>query len=63
MSGFRDVGKQISVQERDMYWHRSEVYRRWLLDKIFKADSKDAMSIMILPIEVGKPNYRESEPP
>lgn len=46
-----------------MYWHRSEVYRRWLLDKMFKADSGDFVSIMILPIEVGKPNYRESELP
>lgn len=34
-----------------------------LLDKISKADSNDFVSTMILPIEVGKPNYRESELP
>jgi len=59
-----DVAKTISVEERDiMYWRRSEIYRHWLLDKVFKADPKDSVTIMIFPIEVGKPNYRDSELP
>jgi hypothetical protein len=51
------------VEERDMYWRRSEIYRHWLLDKVFKADYKDSITIMIFPIEVGKPNYRDAELP
>ena len=59
----RDVGKSISVEERNMYWRRSEIYRHWLLEKIFEEDSDEFTTIMIFPIEVGQPNYRESEPP
>jgi hypothetical protein len=51
------------VEERDMYWRRSEIYRHWLLDKVFKADYKDSITIIIFPIEVGKPNYRDAELP
>ncbi|KAL8741429.1 MAG: hypothetical protein Q9190_005962 [Brigantiaea leucoxantha] len=58
-----DVGKSISVEERNMYWRRSEIYRHWLLEKIFEEDSDEFTTIMIFPIEVGQPNYRESEPP
>ncbi|PGH19536.1 hypothetical protein AJ80_03871 [Polytolypa hystricis UAMH7299] len=57
-----DVSKKISMEERNMYWRRSEIYRHWLLDKVFKADSKDSITIMIFPIEEGKPNYRDVEP-
>jgi hypothetical protein len=46
-----------------MYWRRSEIYRHWLLDKVFEADRKDSTTIMIFPIEVGKPNYRDAELP
>lgn len=46
-----------------MYWRRSDIYRKWLLDHIFNAASEDSLSIMIFPIEVGEPNYRESEIP
>ncbi|EEQ86219.2 amidase [Blastomyces dermatitidis ER-3] len=57
-----DISKKITREERDMYWRRSEIYRQWLLDKIFKADSKDSISIMVFPIEEGRPNYRDVEP-
>jgi hypothetical protein len=57
------VGESITHEERDECWRRSEIYRHWLLEKVFKADSKDSITIMILPIEVGKPNYRDSELP
>ncbi|KAN0070527.1 hypothetical protein V8E54_011396 [Elaphomyces granulatus] len=40
-----------------------QIYRHWLLDKVFKTDPKDSVAIMIFPIEVGKPNYRDSELP
>ncbi|KAF2240746.1 amidase [Trematosphaeria pertusa] len=58
-----DVGKSISQEERDECWRRSEVYRHWLLGKVFKADSKDSITIMVLPIEAGEPNYRDAELP
>ena len=60
---FRAFAESISLEQRNMYWRRSEIYRRWLLEKIFEAESKDYTTIMIFPIEVGKPNYRESKPP
>ena len=58
----RDVSKTISLEQRDYYWNRSETYRKWLLEKVFDVKS-DTISIMIFPIEVGKPNYRDSTPP
>lgn len=59
----RDVSKKISLEERDMYWRRSEIYRHWLLEKIFKADARDSISIMVFPIEEGRPNYRDGDIP
>lgn len=59
----RDVSKNISLEERDMYWRRSEIYRHWLLEKIFKADSTDSISVMVFPIEEGRPNYRDGDIP
>lgn len=58
-----EVGKSITQEERDECWRRSEVYRHWLLERVFKADSKDCMTIMILPIEQGQPSYRDAELP
>ena len=46
-----------------MCWNRLETYRHWLLDKIFQADSEDRLTIMVVPIEEGKPHYRDSEIP
>ncbi|RHZ68074.1 hypothetical protein CDV55_107783 [Aspergillus turcosus] len=58
-----DVGKKISQEERDECWRRSELYREWLLNRVFRAHDEDSLAVMILPIEAGKPNYRDSEPP
>ncbi|KAJ8125793.1 hypothetical protein O1611_g7845 [Lasiodiplodia mahajangana] len=59
-----DVGKSVSKAEREECWRRSEVYRSWLLESVFKSTPQDGLAIMVLPIEVGKPNYRDSpEPP
>lgn len=46
-----------------MYWRRSEIYRHWLLDRVFKANTRNAITVMIFPIEAGKPNYRDAELP
>ncbi|KAL2070236.1 hypothetical protein VTL71DRAFT_13262 [Oculimacula yallundae] len=55
-----EVGKSISRAERDECWRRDEIYRHWLLERIFKADCQDSISIMVLPIEVGQPVYRDA---
>ncbi|KAM7205138.1 amidase [Naviculisporaceae sp. PSN 640] len=57
------VGKAISQEERDECWRRSELYRHWLLEKVFNADSKETVTVMPLPIETGQPNYRDAELP
>lgn len=59
-TGLRDVGKSISKDERDEYCRRSEIFRHWLLEKVFERTSKVSVTIMILPIEVGKLNHRDS---
>lgn len=63
MRACREVGKSISREERDECWRRSELYRHWLVKNVFKADDKDTVTVMVLPIEVGKPNYRDAELP
>lgn len=60
---YREVSKEISLEERDKYWRRSEIYHHWLLEKIFKAQSEDSISVMVFPIEEGKPNYRDGDIP
>lgn len=60
---YRAVAKQITQEKRDRYWRRSEIYRHWLLDNIFKANGENSVTIMILPIEKGEPNYRDVDPP
>ncbi|KAI0189043.1 amidase [Astrocystis sublimbata] len=59
-----EVAKTITQEDRDECWRRVQVYRQWLLDNIFKAESEDTLSIMVFPIEEAKPNYRDApEPP
>ncbi|KAK1961465.1 amidase [Colletotrichum sublineola] len=58
-----DVAKSVSKEERDECLRRCEVYRDWLLKRVFKADDENCITIMPLPIEVGKPNYRDSKLP
>ena len=58
-----DIGKAISQEERDECWRRSEVYRHWLMNRVFNADDKSIVTVMVLPIETGQPNYRDSELP
>ncbi|KAJ2980269.1 hypothetical protein NQ176_g2746 [Zarea fungicola] len=55
-----DVGKGVSKKQRDECWRRSEVYRCWMLDKVFETSNDGTVVIMPLPIEVGQPNYRDA---
>ncbi|OHE97502.1 glutamyl-tRNA(Gln) amidotransferase [Colletotrichum orchidophilum] len=58
-----DVAKTVSRGERDECLRRCKVYREWMLKRVFNSDDEDCVTIMPLPIEVGKPNYRDSELP
>lgn len=60
---FRDAGKSISKEERDECWRRCDVYRLWLLDRVFKAESKERLRIMVLPIDSAVPSYRDAPEP
>ncbi|KAI1058905.1 hypothetical protein LB507_004038 [Fusarium sp. FIESC RH6] len=57
----RDISKDITIEQRDYYWKRSETYRKWLCEKVLVADST-VTTIMVFPIEVGEPNYRDTVP-
>jgi hypothetical protein len=57
------ANKDISKTMRDDCLDRCEVYRDWLLQNVFEADSEETITVMVLPIEHGKPNYRDSIPP
>jgi hypothetical protein len=59
----RSVAEKISKAERDYYWRRSEIYRKWLLEEVFEAESTDCTTIMVLPIQEGHTNYRDVELP
>jgi hypothetical protein len=58
----RDVAITITLEERDKYWRRSEIYRKWLLNRVFEANSS-TVSIMIFPIQSGQVEYREADIP
>ncbi|KAI0110841.1 amidase [Nemania sp. FL0031] len=58
-----DVGKSVTKEWRQECLRRCEVYRSWLLNSVFESTSQDKLTIMVLPIEVGKPNYRDSPEP
>lgn len=60
---YRDVGKGVSKEERDECWRRSELYRGWMLDKVFDTSNDGTVVVMPLPIEVGQPNYRDAPLP
>ncbi|KAI0393486.1 amidase [Xylariaceae sp. FL0594] len=57
-----NLGKSISKEERDECWRRLEVYRKWLLKDVFQSTS-GVVTIMVLPIEVGQFNYRDTRAP
>ncbi|CAG7559971.1 unnamed protein product [Fusarium equiseti] len=56
-----DISKDITTEERDYYWKRSETYQKWLLEKVL-ANCDNIFTIMVLPVGVGEPNYRDSVP-
>ncbi|KAF2753095.1 amidase [Pseudovirgaria hyperparasitica] len=58
-----DIAKSITLEERNFYWRRSEIYRKWLLEEVFKASDTSTITIMIFPIEVGQPSYRDAPLP
>lgn len=60
---WEEIGKKVSKEQRDELWRRSEVYREWLGSKVFHNDDIDVLTVMVLPIESGQPNYRDAPLP
>jgi hypothetical protein len=59
----KGIHKKYTKTQRDDLFARLLVYKKWLLQKIFKvAESDDIGAILVLPIEHGKPNYRDDIP-
>lgn len=54
---FRETANQVTPEERDEGWARIYTYRKWLPDNIFTEGS-----ILVLPIDEGRPNYRGIPP-
>ncbi|KAH6974099.1 amidase signature domain-containing protein [Ilyonectria sp. MPI-CAGE-AT-0026] len=53
-----ETADQVTPEDRDEGWARIYTYRKWLLDNIFTEGS-----ILVLPIDEGRPNYRDTPPP
>ncbi|KAK7408490.1 hypothetical protein QQX98_009357 [Neonectria punicea] len=53
-----ETADKVTPEERDEGWERIYTYRKWLLDNIFTEGS-----ILVLPIDEGRPNYRDAPPP
>ncbi|KAK7220020.1 hypothetical protein V2G26_008023 [Clonostachys chloroleuca] len=58
-----DIIKSISEEKLAECIRRCEVYRGWLLSKIFEADSKEKLKVMVIPGVEGKAHHSgEPEP-
>ncbi|KPM44210.1 hypothetical protein AK830_g2374 [Neonectria ditissima] len=53
-----ETADTVTPEERDEGWQRIYTYGKWLLDNIFTEGS-----ILVLPIDEGRPNYRDTPPP
>jgi len=49
---------KVTPEERDEGWERIYTYKKWLLANVFKKGT-----VLVLPVEDGKPSSRESSPP
>lgn len=54
----RALADKLTLEERNQGWERIRTYKQWLLQNVFKEGT-----IVILPIDEGKPNSRENPPP
>jgi hypothetical protein len=54
----RGMADKLTLEERNQGWERICTYKQWLLQNVFKEGT-----IVILPIDEGKPNSRENPPP
>jgi len=54
------IGRLINKDQRDEALRRFDVFREWFLDNILKP--KEQKAIMLLPIEMLEPRYRDDPP-
>ncbi|KAI9154909.1 Scytalone dehydratase-like protein Arp1 [Paramyrothecium foliicola] len=53
-----EMAEKLTLKERDLGWERILTYKKWLLHNIFQEGT-----VVVLPIDEGRPNNRESPPP
>ncbi|KAI0099796.1 amidase [Nemania sp. FL0031] len=53
-----DIADKVTKEEHDEGWERIYKYREWLRTNIFRPGT-----LMVLPVDEGKPNNRETPPP
>lgn len=56
-----DAGAAVSAEQHSSALHKLEVYRAWLLDTVFL--SHGPRTVMILPISLVEPHYRDEVTP
>jgi hypothetical protein len=53
----REEAEKVTPEERNEGWERIYTYRKWLLEKVFLEGT-----LVVLPVDEGKPNYRDATP-
>ncbi len=52
------MADKVSPEERNEGWERIYTYKKWLLDNVLREGT-----VLVLPVDEGKPNYRDAPPP
>ncbi|PSK55838.1 hypothetical protein B9Z65_4716 [Elsinoe australis] len=58
-----DTARSVTDDQRNDFLHRLAVYQNWLLEHVLQASSSPDSVFVVLPIEDGKPSYRDTSPP
>ncbi|KAK3392428.1 hypothetical protein B0T20DRAFT_488133 [Sordaria brevicollis] len=58
--GMWDFAKGITREERDLGFHKMEVYRQWFTNTIFTG--KHSNALVMMPLEAMGPRYRDEVP-
>lgn len=53
----RELANKVTPEERNQGWEHIYTYRKWLLENVFHEGT-----LVILPVDEGKPNYRDATP-
>ena len=56
----REVGRGITLAQRNDAMRHMEIYKDWLLQDVLHVDEETAL--IVLPIKEAEPNYRDTDP-